>query len=152
MLTKLCLQGYIGKTGHFCHRVFGLTRILSFISVLLNPIVYAATQKSVNRYLRQCFRQLCPRHCLCACVEKIASKLFRRKDDLSDVQCSRVKVEELENGILKAQRHEKNRRRWSKIVERLGSKNLRSSYSASHRNISKISDGTIDEEREGRRH
>ena len=70
----------------------------------------------------------------------------RRKDDGSNEQCSGVKIEE--NGDWKSRQHEKNRQRWSKIVHRLGRKNLRFSYSANHHHTSKISDGTIDEEKE----
>ena len=90
----------------------------------------------------------------CSCVEILASKFVhptRSKDDANDEQISSVKIDDGQNGKARLERHEKNRQRWTKIAERLGKNNPRFSYSTAHQNTSKISDGTIDEEKEGQR-
>lgn len=47
------MQGLKEKDINYCHAVVTAVRIISFFSVLLNPIVYATTQRDINKYIRK---------------------------------------------------------------------------------------------------
>jgi len=47
------MQGLKEKDLHYCHAIITTVRIISFFSVLLNPIVYATTQRDINKYIRK---------------------------------------------------------------------------------------------------
>merc|ERR1719427_134470 len=52
-LVIYILQGMKGMEASTCHMISIVVRIVSFFSVLLNPIVYATTQKDINKYIHK---------------------------------------------------------------------------------------------------
>nr|NP_001072020.1 putative C3a receptor [Ciona intestinalis]CAI84650.1 putative C3a receptor [Ciona intestinalis] len=147
------VEGMVGLGGHACHAVFTATRILSFLSVLLNPIVYAMTQREIRHLLR---RKLAG---MCKCIHPgresnpdpqnrdVNVSFANARRDFSVVADHNITSDEI---FMKRERHARNKERWSRLMHRLGGKNLRLSLTGSGFTSpgEKQSDGTIDEDEE----
>lgn len=136
----------IGREGHFCNTLTSVVRLISFFSVLLNPIVYTMTQ----REMRSMLRKFISRVCFCVQKKTPQTHIVRSPKDengltenrnLSGGVINHLTTEELS----RQERHVRNRERWSRLVQRLGRPNGTASGFSTH---DKPSDGTIDEERE----
>nr|CAB3234986.1 putative C3a receptor [Phallusia mammillata] len=154
--TLFITENLVGKSGYFCHALTASTRILTFFSVLLNPIVYAISQREIRHYLRQKLAGVFK----CGALQrrKHSQKITEQNGEQTNGlvgnenrDFSRVAEHNLtSDDISRRERHIRNRELWSRMVNRLGRKSMRTSLTAStmHGGEEKKSDGTIDEEKE----
>ena len=139
-------QGLVGKEGHFCNILTSIVRLVSFFSVLLNPIVYAVTQKELRHFLNRFFTRI---YRFRKNIPK-TKKTKRPQDETNERDPSASVMNRLTtNELSRMERHARNRERWVRMVHRLGPRSAWHSISASGASTyKKQSDGTIDEERE----
>ena len=119
---------------------------MSFFSVLLNPIVYAVTQRELRHFLRRFFDGIVRFRKTIPPKKKSTSPRDENQDrNSSGVVMNHLSTEE----VSKIERHNRNRERWFRLVHRLGPRSAWHSITASGMSTrNKPSDGTIDEERE----
>ena len=150
-MTPNVFQGMIGMGGHFCNVLNSSVRLVSFLYVLLNPIVYAVTQRELRHLVRDIITRLRKN------VAKIKTNTVPREENgatdnnernLSRSVINRYTTDEMS----RSERHARNKETRSRLNQRLGRPNLRFSHSATGISAhDKPSDGTIDEEREDER-
>ncbi|XP_076800102.1 uncharacterized protein LOC143445111 [Clavelina lepadiformis] len=149
-------EGLMGMPGYHCHLVMNVTRVISFFSVLLNPIVYAVTQRAVRHFVRHTVCRLCK----CLCPSNIRQKLMtsprtngvQHQNGLNgneNANFSNIVINNVtSDGQSRRERHERNREMRSRLVHKLGRRNMTRSFTGSglSNHADKHSDGTIDEE------
>ena len=120
-------------------------RLISFFSVLLNPIVYAVTQKELRHFLRRSFNRI---YRFRKNIPK-TKKTARPHDESNGNPSASVMNHLSTDEQSRMERHVRNRERWFRMVHRLGPRSAWHSITASGvSTYNKPSDGTIDEERE----
>jgi len=149
-------QGLTSSSDYACHAAIIATRIVSFLSVLLNPIVYATTQRELRQYLSK-FARVLP----CARrrgdrreVGRVAANGGGRHRALVENELRDFSLMAEHNvtsdDVSKRERHLRNKELWTRMVQRLGHKGFRTSMTVSGwtGHGDKPSDDTIDEEKD----
>lgn len=76
------LQGLHHVTSMTCLEVLSATRVISFITVLLNPFIYVMTQRDLRGYINQWFRKSkCMKFC-CGIGKQLKRKPANKQQDI----------------------------------------------------------------------
>lgn len=136
----------IDRTGSFCHYLWSWTRKLSFVSVLLNPAVFALTQKQIFPSIVHVLRKSCNNFCVRACIRKVLRLVEKQQRSESSDSNYGVEMQTLHRRE-KSKKPGEGRKRF-RLMYRVGKKPKPSFISITRKNSKGIPNiETIDEEK-----